>query len=278
MKALLRPSLFPMPTSASRTSAVKPKPPRIRGVPAVSRAIAILRLLGQSPEPLGVKAIADELELVPSTCLHILRVLVDEELLRVDPASKRYTMGSGMLSLARSALEASDFATLSQPVLDRIAQEWNVSSMGVEISATDHMVVLSLSRSANPFRLHVDVGSRFPALVSATGRLVAAFSGDSWSVLEKKFKAVRWDKPIALANWKKEVEQARRAGYAVDRGSYISGVTLIAVPLLNAAGCITHTLVAAGLSDNLSMAASRALAGELRDEAVKLGSLMTHRA
>jgi hypothetical protein len=49
---------------------------RVRPVPAVTRAVAILRLLGRSEEALGVHAIARALTLIPSTCLHILRVLV----------------------------------------------------------------------------------------------------------------------------------------------------------------------------------------------------------
>ena len=53
-------------------------------VPAVTRAIAILRLLGRSRTPMGVKAIAQALGLVPSTCLHILRALVSEQLVKVD--------------------------------------------------------------------------------------------------------------------------------------------------------------------------------------------------
>ena len=47
--------------------------PRIRAVPAVTRAIAILRLLSRNHTPLGLKAIAQSLGLVPSTTLHILR-------------------------------------------------------------------------------------------------------------------------------------------------------------------------------------------------------------
>src|SRR6185312_13270609 len=47
---------------------------RVRPVPAVTRAVAILRLLGLSEEALGVHAIARALTLIPSTCLHILRV------------------------------------------------------------------------------------------------------------------------------------------------------------------------------------------------------------
>ena len=55
----------------------------VRAVPAVSRAIAILRLLGRTRAPMSGKAIAEALGLVPSTALHILRVLVAEELVKV---------------------------------------------------------------------------------------------------------------------------------------------------------------------------------------------------
>ena len=69
-----------------------------------------------------MKAISNALDLVPSTALHILRVLVQEELVNVDAGSKRYSLGSGMLSLARSVIERSDFPSLVQPVLDRVAR------------------------------------------------------------------------------------------------------------------------------------------------------------
>ena len=42
-------------------------------MPAVVRAVAMLRLLSNSPIPLGVNQIARELDIIPSTCLHILR-------------------------------------------------------------------------------------------------------------------------------------------------------------------------------------------------------------
>ena len=88
----------------------------IRAVPAVSRAIAILRLLGRTLAPMGVKAIAEALDLVPSTALHILRVLVAEELVKAD-AGKQYTLGMGTLALARGSLESDDFPTRVQPHL-----------------------------------------------------------------------------------------------------------------------------------------------------------------
>ncbi|HEX9558762.1 MAG TPA: helix-turn-helix domain-containing protein, partial [Reyranella sp.] len=58
----------------------EPTGPRVRPVPAVTRAVAILRLLGRNRAPMGVKSIAQALDLVPSTSLHILRALVVEQL------------------------------------------------------------------------------------------------------------------------------------------------------------------------------------------------------
>jgi DNA-binding IclR family transcriptional regulator len=257
---------------APRTPAKKPV--RVRPVPAVSRSIAILRLLGTSKQGLGVKAIADELALVPSTCLHILRVLVSEDLVRVDPGTKRYSLGSGMIRLARSVLEISGFAQLAQPALDRLASTHGVTAMGVEITARQAVVVLALSRSSQPFRFHTDVGSQFEGLVSATGRLIAAYSDENWTVLRKKFNAAQWARAPAFETWKKEVEQARARGWSIDRDNFMSGLTVVAVPVLGPGGALTHTLVAAGLSSQLNAAVSAQLAAEMKADAQAISELM----
>jgi DNA-binding IclR family transcriptional regulator len=251
--------------------------PRVRAVPAVTRAVAILRLLGSKPGPLTLKQISQELGMVTSTCLHILRVLVEEGLVKVDATTKRYVLGVGMLALARSVIEANPFPALVQPSLDRLSADWNVTAIGVEVANSDHMVVLALSRSSAPFRLHVDVGSRFPALISATGRLVAAFGGLSDKEAERRFKALRWDQPPDLEAWRSEVGAVRDKGYSIDRSNYINGVTLIAVPVFDSNDRMTHTLVAASLADQQSVAQDEAVAKALMAESRDLSRLMTAR-
>jgi DNA-binding IclR family transcriptional regulator len=244
--------------------------PRIRPVPAVTRAVAILRLLGRSKEPMNVKSIADELGLVPSTCLHILRALTADKLLSFDPASKRYRLGAGMLALARGVLENDHFAHSVQPVLDKLAKTWSVTAIGVEVVDLNQMVVTALSRSDLPFRLHVDVGSRFPGLISATGRLVAAFSQYSQQEIKAQFASLRWQQPLSFDDWWQEVETARKNGYSFDQGNYIAGITLIAVPVLDAQDHITHTMVAASIVNQLSQDETQALIQELKRHAGQL--------
>ena len=59
--------------------------------------------------------------------------------------------------------------------LDALSKRFGVTAIGVEASGLGHMIVVAIARPAQPFRLHVDVGSRFPALISASGRCIAAF-------------------------------------------------------------------------------------------------------
>jgi len=241
-----------------------PRSPRVRAVPAVTRAVAILRLLSRSRTPQSLKAIAESLELVPSTALHIVRALVTEDLLQVDPQTKRYRLGVGMLPLARAVLENADFPSLVRPKLDDLSSRYGVTAIGVEVPDLDNMIVVALARSEAPVRLHVDVGSRFPALISATGRCVAAFSGQPVKEIEKRFRLLRWHNAPTYDTWRKEVDQARKQGFSIDRGNYIAGVTVVAVPVLNSAGTISHTLAAVGLGSQLDRASALALARDMR--------------
>lgn len=265
--------------SRSTTSAAPPvttpgRNVRVRPVPAVTRSIAILRHLGEQKQPLTLKSVAQALDLVPSTCLHILRVLVAEELVSLDPDTKRYALGTGMISLARSVLEGGGFKQLVQPVLDRMAAQFGVTAMGVEISARQSVMVLAISQSNQPFRVHTDVGSQFDSLVSATGRLIAAHSGEGWPALKEKFAQVVWDKAPSYAAWKKEVELTRLRGWALDRDNFMAGITVVSVPVLSSSGRLIYTLVAVGLTSQLGVARVEKMAQAMQREAAELAVLL----
>jgi DNA-binding IclR family transcriptional regulator len=246
----------------------------LRQVPAVTRAVAILRLLGTRDDPLGVNAIARALKLVPSTCLHILRALAAEGLVAVDPGTKRYRLGAGLLALARRALSRDAFAELAQPALDRLARRHGVTAIAVTVGGLDHIVVVAISRSDHAVRLHVDIGSRFPALLSATGRCIAAFGGHPWSALERRFRGLRWDRPPSWSAWRAEVESTRAKGYAVDEGNYIRGVTIIAAPVAGDAGPAGHVVVVVGVSEQITEIGVDRIAAELSAAAQGLSRQM----
>lgn len=227
--------------------------------PAIARAAAILRLLGRSEAPLGVNAIARELGLVPSTCLYVLRALAQEELVAFDPDTKRYSLDAGVLTLARGWLRRDRFTDLAQGALDRLAREHGVTMLAVQITGLEHIVVVAAAQGGIAVQLAAHVGSRFPALLSATGRCIAAFGKYPPAQLEAKFHTLRWDNPPGFAEWQRQVEQTRTQGYGVDEGNYIAGITVVAAPVWKAPGRPSHALVAIGLGGTLGGEAVAAL-------------------
>ncbi len=231
--------------------------------PAISRAAAILRLLGKHEAPLGLQAIARELGLVPSTCLYALRALAAEELVAFDPDTKRYSLDAGVLTLARQWLQRDQFTDIAQPVLDRLSREHEVTMLAVKCVGSEHIVVVGVSRAGNTLQVSAQVGGRFPALISATGRCVAAYRNFSEADLRARFAELRWENPPTFDDWYREVQETREQGYAVDAGNYISGVTVLAAPVGKSAGKFTHALVALGLGSALQRRGLDELAGSI---------------
>jgi DNA-binding IclR family transcriptional regulator len=202
--------------------------PGAHRAPAVARAATVLRLLAGEAGGLGVTEIARRVGLVPSTCLHVLRALVEESFVNFDAERKTYRTGVGLLTLAREALASSDFPKIVQESLESLAKTHRVTAVALEIDARDRMVAVGIARSRELISLHINVGSRFPAYISATGRCVAARSDLSREKLQEKFKALRWEKPPKFEEWYADIERVRREGVAVDRGNYVRGVTIVA--------------------------------------------------
>jgi DNA-binding IclR family transcriptional regulator len=241
--------------------------------PAISRAAAVLRLIGESDTPLGVHAIARALGLVPSTCFHVLKALAAENLVSFDPDTKRYALAAGVLALARHWLRRNRFSALAQPSLDRIGQAFGVMVVGLHIADLDQVIVVAMSQAASNIQLATQIGSRFPALSSATGRCIGAFGGHADADLEARFREIVWDDPPTYAQWREQVRETREQGFAVDDGAFTAGLLVVSAPVWDAAGVMRHALVAIGISSALRraglaeleaalLAAAQALSGQ----------------
>lgn len=227
--------------------AAKPRAPR--HVPAVTRAVAILRYLAKSREPIGVVPLARELKLIPSTCLHIVRILAQEGLVIFNPQTKRYALGPGVLSFASAYSLRNPFVQLVRTHLEELSKSQDCAFAAVEESGPDHYIVVAVADVNAGLSVRLSPGTRFPALVSATGQCFAAFSNLTTAQLKERFVKLRWDNPPTFAAWLKQVERVRTQGYAVDVGNYILGISIVAVPVFNDSGTMLGCVAAVGLRE-----------------------------
>jgi DNA-binding IclR family transcriptional regulator len=259
------------PTSAGGDTATGVKGSK---VPSISRALAALHVLGQSPAPLGVQAIARQLGVVTSSCYYLLQALVAEEMVAFDPDTKRYSLGPGVLTLAQYWSRQNRFGDLVQPHLDEISEAFDVTVVATQIFGLDHVTIIAISRSQGAFRFSAHIGTRFPALTSATGRCLAAFGGHPEAEIKARFEQIKWDEPLDYETWRGQVERARRLGYGVDAGTFISGMVSVAAPVWDAHGQVSHAINAIARASALEGARLAAL-----EEAVLAAARqMSHRS
>lgn len=239
--------------SMNKPTNPRAKAPVLRRVPAVTRATAILRFLARNKEPIGVVPLAREVGLIPSTCLHILRVLSDEGLVAFNAQSKRYTLGAGVLAFASAFALRNPFVQVVHQRLEDLSREHGCAFAAVEESGPDHYIVVAIGDVHTGLSVRLNVGMRFPKLVSATGRCLVAFGEKAWtnSELKRAFAKLRWDDPPKFEDWLQEIERVRENGYAVDEGNYIKGVIIIAVPVFNDQGVMLGCIASVGLRERL---------------------------
>ena len=239
-------------------------------VVAVQRAVQIMRFLGATQHPAGVNEVARALGIVPSTCLHILKTLDHDGLVSEDKANKKYQLGPALLRFARNMVGSNDFVRNVQGVLDRISLSHEVTTVAVWHEGVDRIIVVAKANAPANFSIHVNIGSRFPALTSAIGHCFAANFEGNLQHLRESFEELKWQDPPLFTDWVKDIAFAREHGYAVDKGHHIRGVTVVAAPVYAAVAGTTRAIAGLGLYEQLTGAARTALAEDLKSSAVAL--------
>src|SRR5688500_20382231 len=99
------------------------EPHRSGGIQSVERAIAVLKLFGQSEPDLGVTELARRLKLHKSTVSRLRSTLEAGGFVQQDPRNGRYRLGLQLAALAGLALTQYDLRAVARPLLQDLATE-----------------------------------------------------------------------------------------------------------------------------------------------------------
>jgi len=243
-------------------------------VGAVLSAVAILRYLAAQPAPAPNNQIARSLDLNVSTCFNILKTLAGEGLVSFDPASKTYMLGPGLVELASGALDQVGYLRLVHPELERFAAHWRVTTtLWLRVSRS-RVLLVDLSQSGSVVQIHMRVGQRLPILVGALGRCMAGYADFRPEELRAMYAELRSDNLPPFDRFLAEVEDARRAGYAVDRDHFVRGITTISSAVLDTAKRPILAISAVALSAQCPPDSTADMGADLRETTQRIQALL----
>jgi len=240
-------------------------------VGAVENAVSILRFLTHHHAPAGVAYIARETGIHVSTTFNILRTLAKEGLIAFNPASKEYSPGLGLLEFSVPLLGVNQIDLL-HPSLQELASRHR-ALIGLW-KVTPHNRIVLVDRVVEGKVVHVDmaVGSRLPAFVGAVGRCIAATRELSKSELERRFQPLRWENPPRFEEYWADVADARKTGFAFDRGHLFKGLDIAAAVIADHDGQPRFGISGIAVTGQMTEAELQALARELHEATIRISA------
>ncbi|QOT78539.1 IclR family transcriptional regulator [Cupriavidus basilensis] len=243
-------------------------------VKPVSNAIRILRYLTQTGAPERAADIARHLSINSSTCFNILRTLVAEDVVDFNALSKTYSAGLGLARLVEQLVTQGQRLQLAAPPMQDLAAEFGVTVTLWRRLGADRIVLVSSQSSPTNLRIDMPAGQRLPILMGASGRLFAGRLGLTEEQLREEFEQLRWVRTISFDNYLREVNRARRRGWASDDGYFATGVLAIAAPVCDPSGNIAFTVSTVMIRGDRSEDKVEALGEAVRDLGHKLEAVL----
>jgi len=216
-------------------------------VPAVEQASRILFCLaGARSSHLSLTEICGHVGVHKSKAYSVLRTLQKFGLVQAKSGRSGYSLGPGLITLSRKFLDDLSAPKLAGPVLEKLASRTDsMAALGL-ISEKDVFVVAKHERDIG---VTLRIGHRFPLTYGSHGKAIAAFMPEEEreSLLREKTLYFH-GKPANLdrERLKKELEQCRRDGFAVDLGEVRPGLNTIAAPVMGPNGSPIGYIVVLG--------------------------------
>jgi DNA-binding IclR family transcriptional regulator len=117
-------------------------------------------------------------------------------------------------------------------------------------------------------------GQRLPVVMGASGRLFVGRMGLTDDELRQAFEPIRWARPLSFDTYLREVNRARRRGWAADDGYFSAGVLAVAAPVCDQTGHIAYTVSAVMIRGQRSEADTELVGEAMRDLGHRLQALL----
>lgn len=215
------------------------------------KAMAVLELLAQSPEPLSLGEIATRLELNKSTCYRILDTLAAGGFAE-RPSSGLYRLGIGAFRIGAAMNRHMDVRERTLPAMRRLFRVTGETVFLLVRRDNEAVCVERLDgRYATAHTLLI--GGSLPLHTGAGPRLLlAAMSdGDRTAYLDGAFAKAVGGSEEARTRLADQLDDIRSAGYSLSDDDVEVGVRAISAPVRNLDGEVIAALSISGLTAHL---------------------------
>ncbi|MGD9945307.1 MAG: IclR family transcriptional regulator [Burkholderiaceae bacterium] len=247
---------------------------RAAGVQSVEIGIELLSVLAHQRRPIKISDLAARAGMAPAKAHRYLTSLVRSGYAAQDSETGLYSTGPRALDFSLSCLSTIEPIAVATREATALCRQ------------TDHTVALSVwgsfgptvvcwEQPARPVMVNIGLGSVFPLLRSATGRVFAAFFDPA------EIERTKAELPASAATPSQpapaeSIEQVRRRGMARARDDFMAGLSAFAAPVFDHRGRMVLAMTVLDYSGRWDQRWDGTVAQALRDATARVSTALGH--
>lgn len=211
-------------------------------IASVERALDVLLLLYGEGKEMGVSEIANKLGIYKSTVHRTLVTLQSKHFVKKNEMTDKYWLGASLYIIGLMMAHTYSLFDIVAPEADalymKVKDIVNVSVLHADPVNGYKSVVIYKARGPQPILgMNPEIGSSMDAYASSVGKCMLAFNLIDWKIInDTKFFAYTENTLTNVTDLKKELEQVKKQGYALDNEEREIGLFCVGAPIFNKNG------------------------------------------
>lgn len=245
-------------------------------IQSVIRALKVLELLTSEEASLSLKEITKRSGLSKPTVFRILSTLKTMDYIEQEPVSGNYLLGLKVFEMGSAFIDKMSLRSFAMPLIQELVDKCNET---VHLAILDRTEIVYIDKidGTQTIRMMSAVGKRGPVHCTSVGKVILAQkpTAEQDEILASR-ELVRLtensitDKEVL----KKELEQIKKEGYAIDNEELEIGLKCIGVPIFDYHGEAVGGISVSGPSSRFT---STRLKNELIPLVVETAEKISHR-
>lgn len=250
-----------MSSRAPRKTEARPDPRERYRVPILDRTLDLLEVLAGHPGGLTLTELTETLGLPKNAVFRIATTLVLRGYAERDEPAKIYRLSTRLLGLGRGAVGGESLVRTAATFLAALRDATGETALLGTLSGTNG-IVLDQVPSLHPVKVLVELGHAFPLLTAAPAKAMLAFLPPEKR--DKLLASIRFERKTprtirSAAAYRRELDDVRRSGFALDRGEESVAYACAGAPVYDHRGEVVAALWVSGPSDRVDVTRMKAL-------------------
>jgi DNA-binding IclR family transcriptional regulator len=251
-------------------------PQPIPGTRAVQRALSLLRAFSDQNPRWNLTELSAEVGLSKATAYRMLSVLEQEGFVVRPSGSSYFQLGPEMIVLGVQALKAVDVRAVARPEL-RFLAETTGADASLESLVGSEVLILDEERGEGLLGLGTELGTRWPAHATATGKVLLAWAEDPMTEPPEGLPPLTAHTITSWKKWTETLSDVREKGYATNIEELEYGYISVAAPIRDREGRTIASVSVGGSAHRVTVDRIPELAEVLLEASLRVSEWMGYR-